>query len=227
MHSPTTLSDIRSFLAIQRHGPPPWSPSEAALDGLLGLLVEKQESDLFWEQLAELSRRLQDRQLHRELVTGSDVLGFHTTDELLRALRESLRAHQGEQRGSPFARQQSNPRSIAGLLMLGLAVACGQPGEDSGSDEGDDACQEAADNGITGEDSDLFCQLVDMIEASGLGSSDKEALLECLPEMGVSQWELLLTNWASMADQEVEEQMENLAESECESVYEQHHHGSH
>ena len=116
---------------------------------------------------------------------------------------------------------------MAAFLMLGLAVACGQEGVEDSGPESDPSCQEASDNGITGDDSDLFCQLVDMIEASGLSSSDKEALLECLPEMGVSQWELLLTNWAAMDDHEVAEQMENLAESECESVYEQHHHGSH
>jgi hypothetical protein len=248
MQSPTTLADIRLFLVEQRCGSPPWSTSEATLDGLFGLLVRERESDRFWDRLAGLTRRLQDRQLHRDLISGSDVLGNHTTDDLLRALRVSLRAHQGQRPGVGFARDQRNPQSMAGLVLLGLAVACGGDKADdtaassddtsasqsddsggSGTDDsglGDSACQEAADNGITGADSEIFCQLVDLIEASGLSEADKQALLDCLPDMLSVQWQVLLDNWAKMDEVQIEEQMENLANSECESVYDKHH-GAH
>jgi hypothetical protein len=206
----SSLHDIRHFLSRYQDAPEPWASSEQALDRLYGLLLERQSDDAFWRDLAGLVRCLEDQQLRASLLASAEEMEPQATDALLVALRAALRKANGpSQARAAFARSCRTAPPLAGFLLLGLAVACTDKAEEAG------LCQEAEDLSLGADEGQVYCELIDMIDASNINEYDKESLLECLPDMTHAEWEDLLSDWAEMSEGEVLDEMGNLAWSDC------------
>ena len=205
------LHDIRRFLSPYGQDPHPWAPSEDALDRLYQILQEREGDDAFWRDLAGLVRRLEDRGVNPVILAGSEVVGRDAADALVQDLRAALRlSGVGSGGRAAFARNCRRPTPLAGFMLLGLAVACKDK-------EPEELCAEAQEQGLSEDDGQVYCDLVDMIDAADLSDSERERLMECLPEMSASEWEELLSDWSQMGDTGVEWEMSAMSWSECES----------
>jgi hypothetical protein len=206
----TNLHDIRRFLSTYGQGPQPWASSEEALDKLYRILLKHEADDGFWRNLAGLVRRLEDRGVRPAILAGSDVVGREAGDALVQALRAAL-GRAGVRPGgrAAFARSCRTATPLAGFMLLGLAVACK---EDKASDE---QCAEAEELGLSEDDGQIYCELVDMIDAADLSDTQREDLMECLPDMSAAEWEELLSDWSEMSDSDVEDEMQTLSWTDC------------
>ena len=217
MQPVTNLHDIRRFLSTYGQGPQPWASSEEALDKLYRILLEHQADDGFWRNLAGLVRRLEDRGVRPAILAGSDVVGREAADALVQALRAAL-GRAGVRLGgrAAFARSCRTATPLAGFMLLGLAVACKDKEKDKENDnESEELCAEAEDLGLSEDDGQIYCELVDMIDAADLRDSEREDLMECLPDMSAAEWEELLSDWSEMSDSDVEDEMQALSWTDC------------
>lgn len=95
------------------------------------------------------------------------------------------------------------------ILALGLAAGCGDRGgeddDDAGSDSGEPLCAEATELGYEGLSAEVYCDLLDYVEASELSSEDKALLAECLHDKYVdSEREALLEQFQGASEDDLE-----------------------
>ncbi len=217
-HTTTSLHQIRAFLDRHGAGIPAWSEPERAVDALYALLRERRDDPVFWAELSELTRRLDDARVSPELVDGSEVLGLGSIDRLLVELRESLPA---TERAPRTAREWVGAGlglgALASFLVLGAAIGCPAPNH---PDVGDDdtsytPCAEATDAGIQDEaEQRVYCDLVDLIETAEIPPDVRDDLLACLPELGAEERENLLDQFENASEDDLAELLLDLAETE-------------
>ncbi len=104
-------------------------------------------------------------------------------------------------------------------LLATLAGGCGDKDVDEDEDQDDSAkeelCEEAATYGYTGADAEVFCDLHDYIEDSGLPADDKQTLVDCLNDLYTgTQREQLLETFQTASDEELEQALLMLLD-EC------------
>ena len=207
-----TLHDIRSFLVAHDHAVPPWSPTHTPLEMLYGLLRQRSGDDTFWRDLCVLVRSV-DANRTRPAGALSDL----DVDGLLDELRTAM----GDDHGSPPPSMRrwaatSPIAALSGFLLLGAAMGCSGTTEDDDDDSASQQalCQEAEDHEIPQVEQDVYCQLVDIIEASSPSNDVRDELMECLPEISAEQREALLDAFLAATDEELAELLEDTAFSE-------------
>lgn len=211
----TTLHEIRDFLAAQAVGPAPWSPARSAVDALYALLRERRGDPGFWAALETLVARLQDARVRPEVIRGSDVLGHATTAELLAALRDALPAKDdGPGEARAWARTTSEARALAAFLLLGTAVACTpQLGDDDDDDDTTEAtgCPEAP-QGLSDHNTDVYCELVDIVRNADVPTWTRDDVLDCLPSLSSAYREELLEMFREYSDSQLANALSELAD---------------
>ncbi len=213
----TSLHDIRRFLSCHGHGAQPWTSSGEALDQLVGLLEDHAQDETFWKDLSGLVHRLEDRRVSPALFSAHDVVSPEAADALVTAIREALGTTKDRHSSrTAYARGCKTASSLAGFLLLSMAVACGE-------DEKEGVCDEAADNGIKGDSAEIYCDLVDLIDAADVSSDTKNGILDCLPDVDEEEWADMLDDWSRMKDEYVEDQMWMLAHTDCETRVDDSH----
>jgi hypothetical protein len=217
----TSLLEIRSFLCAERAALPPWAAPEESLASLYALLVDRRDDTLFWTRLRRLALRLEDRRVDLERMRHSEALGYATMDGLLTDLRADLRAMSPHPAISWKRVLQGSLRatSLAAFLLLGTATAsCADddPAADGGGGSGDTddtdtaLCQEASDQGITGDDGQTYCDLVDIINGASLTGEQRASLLDCLPNLDAAYRESLLEAFDTMSDAQIAAHLEQM-----------------
>lgn len=187
----TTLAAIRDFLRRAGAGVAPWSTPASAIDGLFALLESRRDDDRFWIELENLVRRLEDPRFDPGSPGGLAIIGSHRTAAIVARLRHELPAHSS---GSPrsqmlrWLRSTATAPAMLAVLLLGSAIGCA------------DSCkEEAAHHGIEGEEADVYCELVGLINDADIPWNIKVNLLDCLPELDAEERLRLLRafEWAT------------------------------
>jgi hypothetical protein len=223
---PTALPDIQAFLL--RHGAAvaPWQPAAARVDALLRVLSERRDDPAFWRELARLTERLEADNLALHRLDGADALAPTDRARLLGALRSAL-----QQPGVlPRTAVGTSLRALAGFLMLGMAVACGDKSDDSatvseeedggvGGDGGSDGtesttCDAATELGYSGSEAEVYCELLTLVDSSDIGSEARSQLLECFPALSTARRAELLDAFQNASDDELVNLLNSLAYSE-------------
>ncbi len=205
----TSLREIRDFLANQGTDLPPWSAPTTSVDRLYQLLRERREDEAFWTDLAGLTRRLERTQRAPLHVDGSDVLSAAVVDQLLSDLRADLpddTAAPPSARG--WIRSSVGFSAIAAFVLLGTSLGCDETA-------GGDACDAAADEGITdATEQTVYCDLLDIINASEMDPDLRSDLLACLPELAATERADLLDQFELASEGELADLLEEIASSE-------------
>ncbi len=209
----TVLHDIRSFLDDHDHPVPAWSPAHTPLEALYRLLRDRQGDDALWSDLTALTRAVAEARLRPDhALEPADV------DDLLAELRHTVGGPSG---GDPLPLRRwaatAPIAALSGFLLLGAAMGCTTPGNDDDDDDSavvEQPCQEAIDHEIPAAEQDVFCQLVDIIEAASVGDGTREQLMECLPELSAEQREELLDAFLAASDEELAGLLEDTAFSQ-------------
>jgi hypothetical protein len=200
----TSLHEIREFLGRHESAPPAWSDPATPLDALYLLLKERREDPLFWADLADLTRRLEDARLRGDLAVAGG-LDAARVDRLLADLRESLPAN-GD--GPPNVRAWIGSgvglAAVAGFVLLGTSLGC--PTTTA-------LCPEAGDAGIADDEQTVFCALVDIIDTAEIDDGAKDDLLACLPGLGADERSDLLDEFENASEEELAELLTDLAAS--------------
>jgi hypothetical protein len=134
-----------------------------------------------------------------------EAFGYATVDKLLDDLRADLRGNTASVPVSWKTALSSSLRatSLAAFLLLGTVAA-------SCSDDGGGPCGEATANGVTGDNAVVYCDLVDVINDSGLSGADKTALLDCLPSLDAAYRQQLLDSFQSMDDAAISAYLQDM-----------------
>jgi hypothetical protein len=204
------LHDIRSFLRDHDHPVPAWSPAETPLAALYRLLRQRQGDDALWNDLTTLTRTVAESRLNPD-----GALARADVDDLLAELRNTL----GEDRASVPLRRWAASAPIAalsGFLLLGAAMGCTTPANDDDDDDSafqQNMCTAAIENEIPASEADVFCQIVDIIEASSANDAIREQLMECLPELSAEQRQELLDAFLTASGEELADLLEQTAYS--------------
>ena len=216
----TSLHEVRSFLVDQGVASPPWSSGAEAVDALYALLRERRDDEAFWGRLEGLLTRLEDARVRPELISGADVLGGAAVGQLLIDLRLALPAGgDGPTDARSWARGATAARALAAFLLLGAAVGC-QPqlngGDDddvAGVDDDDDVgtCDEAEALELEGDDADVYCELLEIIEGADVPTSIRLDVLECLPRLSAEARETLVESFRTMDEEELADALQDLA----------------
>jgi hypothetical protein len=205
----TSLLEVRRFLEAEKAAPAPWAEPGESLESLYALLVARKDDPLFWSRLQDLACRLEDRRADPARLARSEAFGYATVEKLLVDLRADLRRENG---AAPLSWKtvlagSLRATSLAAFLVLGTAAAsCG----DDDATDSDGLCDEASDNGVSGEEGTAYCDLVDIINGSGLSSDEKADLLDCLPSLDAEYRESLLNAFQSMSDAEISDQLQEM-----------------
>jgi len=210
MSHPTTLHDIRTFLATHGQHVEAWSPSNKPLDALVGLLAERRDDERFWRDLSGLTRRIENERVNPSVFAGCEALGGGDVDRLLRELREAMPADSDT---GPVATRSwaatLNATALAGFVLLGAMVGCDDPVQ-----EGEGACEAAEVYDIVGEDEqEVFCELVAIIDDSSSSDWVYETLMECIPTLSEDLRSSLLDDFLEASDDELASLLEELAYS--------------
>ncbi|MCP4604932.1 MAG: hypothetical protein GY847_31155 [Proteobacteria bacterium] len=75
-------------------------------------------------------------------------------------------------------------------------------------------CDEAQNASITGEDSVVFCDLVDIIKKASIDAEVENVLLVCLPDLDAAYRKQLLDSFQGMNDQDLADFLENMTSPE-------------
>ena len=202
----TSLMEIREFLGNHQYDAAPWDNQKRVVDQLYDALNEKRDDLLFWTDLKSLVRRLEDRRFDQTIFSNSTAFQNATLDQLLDDLRRSLGDGDGGSSGGNnsdikrWAKKSISATALFSFLLLGVAVGCN---EDDGDDKDSALCAEAEDERLTGQEGEVFCDLVDIIRNADIPSVTKMELLECLPELDATYREEILEMFQSMTDQEI------------------------
>ena len=210
----TSLLEIRRFLENEKAAPLPWLEPEQTVESLYSLLVARRGDELFLSCLEQLVQRLEDSRVDLLRLGHSEALGYATVEKLLGDLRADLALH-GAAASSQWKTVITSllrETSLMAFLLLGTAfVSCDKTGEDDSADTDADAdasaddelCDEAIANDVTGEDAEVYCDLVDVINSSAFSSTKKYDLLECLPGLDAAYRSYLLSLFGSMSDADI------------------------
>ena len=207
----TSLLEVRRFLESEEAAPSPWAEPRESLDSLYALLVARRDDAPFWSRLEDLILRLEDRRVDIARLGNSEALGYATVSRLLADLRADLHENDGSA-SLPWKRLLSSSlraTSLAAFLLLGTASAS------CGDDDSNGPCSEADENGVTGYDADVYCDLVDIINGSDLSSYEKAGLLDCLPELDAAYREELLEAFQSMDEATIAEMLSAVLDGVC------------
>ena len=223
-HATTSLHQIRAFLDRHGAGIPAWSEPERAVDALYELLRARRDDPVFWAELADLTRRLDDDRVRPELIDGSEVLGLRSVDNLLTELRSALpTADRGPRTAREWVGAGLGLGALASFLLLGASIGCpapNHPGVNDDDDDDDDSteytpCVEATEAGVEDEDEQrVYCDLVDLIESAEIPPSIREELLDCLHELGAEERSDLLDEFENASEEELADLLAQLAASE-------------
>jgi hypothetical protein len=216
----TSLHEVRAFLFEQGAATPPWTSGAAAVDALYALLRERRDDERFWVRLEALLERLEDVRVRPELITGAEALGGAAVGQLLSELRGALPpSDDGPDDARSWARGASAARVLAAFLLLGTAVGC-QPqlnrGDDddiAGANDDDDVgiCVEAVALELEGNDADVYCELLELIEGADVPTSIRLDVLECLPILSAATRAALVDQFRTLDDDELAEALQELA----------------
>jgi hypothetical protein len=202
----TGLIEIRDFLRERRCVPAPWSAPRDVVDGLYAALTEKRADAVFWGDMKVLLRQLNDRRVNTAALRNLEVLSDGALDKIADDLRASLNGGNGQGR-SALRRWVSQPVGIAallGFLVLGTAVGCDEGGNGSG------ACPAAKEDNVPSDEAAVYCQLVSLIRSADIAQWDRDALLDCLPELDGAYRENLLAQFNEMTDEQLADALEDL-----------------
>ena len=222
----TTLGTIRSFLRAERREPPPWAPPTRAVDELYALLRERRDDDLFWARLRDLAERLQDHRFSSEALARAEAIDGNTVDRLLDDLRASLDGNEEQRRTlKDWLGSAISGAALAGFLLLGSATACEEGDDDTGADsdadsdsdsdsdsdtDNYDTCAAAITEGFTGETAEVYCDLIVIINDADISASDKQELLDCLPELDADYRQWLLEHFDTLTEQQIADYLEDM-----------------
>ena len=218
----TSLLEIREFLSTHHCVPAPWESPKDVAEHLYGALCAKREDQKFWFELQDLVNRLDDLRFDRAAFDGADAFRGTTLSHLMTDLRNSL---DGGSRGGGIRRWASRSLCVAALfsfLLLGVAAGCSN---DSGDDDDNDdsaampadddtaylfdSCPQADAEGILGYDGEVFCVLIDIINAADLPAATKNDLLECLPQLDADYRADLLEVFQTLTDEQIADYLSN------------------
>ncbi len=202
----TSLHEIRDFLGRHGDAPPAWSDTVTPLDALYRLLQERRDDPVFWADLAELTRRLEDARLRGDLAVAGGLEPARV-DQLLADLRESLPASDsGPSSALAWVGSGVGLAAIAGFVLLGASLGCPTTA----------LCPEAGDAGIADDEQATFCSLVEIIDSAEINESAKDDLIACLPELNAEEREDLLDDFENASEEELAGMlMEMAATNEC------------
>jgi hypothetical protein len=211
----SSLTEIRDFLRSQQVAAPPWSAPPLAVEALYALLERRRDDGAFWARLKDLAARLDDRRFRASLLGQADVLGGATLDRLLDDLRDGI---------GLTSRRGSAPRGLAApallaFLVLGAAAGCDTvvESDESGTDTGRSCEDEASDLGMSAHETDVYCELVDLVKGADIPSEERDVLLDCLPGLDAAYRESLLDSWKGASEEGLLAMLDELAGpcSEC------------
>ena len=203
MQQSTSLHEIRDFLGRHGSAPPAWSDARSPLDALYGLLRERREDPVFWADLAELTRKLEDARRFED----APALDGARMDQLLTDLREALSVDgDAPSNATAWIGSGIGLSALAAFVLLGSSLGCPTTA----------VCPEAGDAGIAEDEQVVYCDLVAIIDASGIDEGAKDDLLACLPEMNAEEREDLLDEFENASEDELADLLMVLAASaEC------------
>jgi hypothetical protein len=204
----TSLLEIRRFLEAEKAAPSPWAEPKESLESLYALLAARRDDPIFWSRLHKLVERLEDHRVDLSRLAHSEAFGHATVERLLDDLRADLQEDAGAAKLSWRQALAGSLRatSLAAFLLLGAATAAAC--DDAAAEGG--LCSEATENGISGADGEVYCDLVDIINGSSLSSDAKADLLDCLPSLDAAYREVLLDAFQSMSDAEISGQLQEM-----------------
>jgi hypothetical protein len=202
----TSLHEIRDFLGRHGGAPPAWSDPATPLDALYRLLKERREDPLFWADLADLTRRLEDARLRGDLAVAGGLEPARV-DQLLADLRENLPVNgDGPRNVRAWVGSGVGLAAVAGFVLLGASLGCPTTA----------LCPEAGDAGIADDEQTVFCSLVEIIDSAEINESAKTDLIDCLPNLNAEDREDLLDEFENASEDElVELLMEMAATNDC------------
>lgn len=208
MNHSSTLHDIRTFLATHGHDVPAWSPSSEPLDALVDVLADRRNDERFWQDLAALTRRIENQRVHPAAFAGCEALGGGDVDRLLRELREAMPTASDTAPVSTRSWAATlNATALAGFILLGAMVGCEDP-----VPEGEGACEAVETYDIVGADEqEVFCELAAIIDESSASDWVRDTLMECLPTMSADDREDLLDGFFDASDEQLAAMLEDLA----------------
>lgn len=226
----TSLIDIRRFLRSHATEPAPWEKPKRVVDHLYRTLRGKRGDDRFWSDLRKLTRDLEDHRFDPDALRGTTAIKDATVDNLIEDLRTSLSGTEENSSAARWAAGAVAGSALLGFVFLGYSIGCtgSDDDDDSGSsttqtdddvdddDDNDtgstDDCDEAKDAGVTGEDADVYCDLVEIVMAADIPASYKTDFLECLPTMSASYRESLLETFQTMEDEALVDYLTDMIE---------------
>jgi hypothetical protein len=196
----TTLVEIRDFLRRRSCAPAPWETPQGAVDRLRAALAAKRDDELFWRDLKDLTRRLEDRRFDRTALRGSQALGEAATDQLLDELRAALDGDGPNALPAERPARNGGGRALAGVALLGFLLL----GAALGCDDGEsDLCGDAIAAKIPGDDGVVYCELMDIIRRADISKADKHYFMECLPDLDATYRAHLLHLFERMSDHDI------------------------
>ncbi len=203
MQQSTSLHEIRDFLGRHDSAPPAWSDARAPLDALYGLLRERREDPVFWAELADLTRKLEDARRFED----APALEGARLDQLLTDLREALPVNgSGPGNATAWIGSGIGLSALAAFVLLGSSLGCPTTA----------VCPEAADDGIAEDDQVVYCDLVAIIDAAEIDDGARDDLLACLPNMNAEEREDLLDDFENASEEELADLLMALAATaEC------------
>lgn len=217
LRTTTNLHDVRRFLADQSAGTAPWTPSGATVDALLTLLRERRHDEAFWVELRGLLERLEDSRVRPELIQGAEVLGGAAVGKLLATLRDAL--PENDAPAGSWIRGASAAHVLAALLLLGTAGCAPMLGA-GGAPGVDGECSQAQELALDEEDTDVYCELVDLVEDADVSTSVRADVLDCLPSLSATYREYLVNQFRTYSDVELADALQDLAWSdECDDEW--------
>jgi hypothetical protein len=222
--SPATLADVRALL-VQHGVPVPAGSAAADLDVLLADLAARGDDVAFRDALDPLLRRLRDPRIHPALVDGPMIQERASVGALVKELSR------GTARVAPALRRRAASlpmQAMTALMVLAMAVACGDKDDDDDDDTGGDTdwetCDEAEAAGFDGQVADIFCDVVEIIAASSLNDDYKGGLTDCVEGMSSDRRAAVLDELeAAETDEALQDALLDLVySSECDSYFDFH-----
>lgn len=200
----TTLHDLRTFLSTL--GAAPAARPAAAVARVYGLVCARRDDPSFWSALRVLLGRFDDPAF-RPAPLGYRILDPAAAGTLIDALRDALPTSP-----TPVRLWARGVRSVGALAAFALLVTgcTGEPKE-----TGDGICAEASEHALSGDEAEVYCDLLEIVDGSGLDESGKAALHNCLHTLPADERESLLAYFQSASDEDLLAKLTELAESSC------------
>lgn len=233
MPQTTSLTEIRDFLAAEGCAPEPWSTPEAALQRLYALLVERNDDERFWARLKELTRRLDRGRFDPSALPEFETLGSAAVDRLVDDLRKSLGDGDGDKSQRTLGQWLSSNAGMAlvAFLMFGISISCAddEPEPEPTWTVNNWSCQAQADYyDITDDDErDRLCSLGDYVNGADVYDSDKNLMLDCLPDLSAAYRMELLDQFQNATAEELNDILTEMTAwgGTCEEDYSGHYGG--